>query len=260
MKQNGEKLRRIALTQLGIPRLTYWVEKQIGKQRKLAESEIFREWAKKNSSIKSEKELTAIISQIIGLHEEMQSRRPTTVGELLDTFVAKGQIEGLAQGTMKKVLKRVAELGPIGEIWPSLTPKKAAVEGLTALSKGRILKSPIVPLFRHSVDSNWLDIYMGCKKSELDTKTIRDLIAIDPLEERCHRRKREFFRRRKRAFIGLQQALREVGFTEKDGPFFNWIPETKSLERARKILTNDDLEPKELEKFCKLLVRRRLVV
>ncbi len=102
-----------------------------------------------------------------------------------------------------------------------------------------------------------MQYYFGCKEDELQSKTVADFIAIDPMK--LDEDTMFILKRRKCSFIAIHQQLAAKGFTTRNGAFMKWDPDKNSFEKAMKVLGKHNLNEAESKLFAKIIVAERWV-
>ena len=202
-------------------------------------------------------------------HREEITDQPMTVGQLIRKYPYRfpgskhsGKRVSLGDAPVAKLKRKLLEMGLTPDDWPALVPHD---EILKHLSKRHIVTLPVREVFvSPSRYRNSIDRYLGCNQDEVATKTIGDLIKIDPLNppnvvDSSYDNGMTYFRSHKRKFIALRQVLIAKGFTPRDGALFKWNPTIPALTKARKILRYYNLSPSESRKFAKIGVAERWV-
>jgi len=164
---------------------------------------------------------------------------------------------GLGCEPIVQLKKKLTDLGLTPDDWPALVEHDELLEHL---SKATILKLPLLEVL-HTGNGfgRRIESYLGCDKEELPLKTVRDFLAINPLEVKgCDGA--EFFRRRRRQLIAMRQKLVSKGCGPRDGAFFKWNPEKKSLEKALNLLGKYRLDDVFRRRVAEILVAERMVI
>ncbi len=209
------------------------------------------------------------VKKIEDEHREEVTNQPMTVGQLIRKYPYRfpgskhsGKLVSLGDAPATELKRRLREMGLTPDDWPALVPHDKILEHL---SKDRIVTVPVREVFV----SSWqypdsINRYLGCTREEVATKTIGDLIKIDPLnapnvEDSSYDNRETYFRKHKRKFIALRQLLVKKGFRPRDGALLKWNPTTPALRKAFKILRGYELSYSEALKFAKIAVAERWV-
>jgi hypothetical protein len=202
-------------------------------------------------------------------HREEVTNQPMTVGQLIRKYPYRfpgskhsGKLVSLGDAPATELKRRLREMGLTPDDWPALVQHDEILEHL---SKTHIVTLPVREVFvSPSRYRDSIDRYLGCTQDEVATKTIGDLIKIDPLNppnvvDSSYDNGMTYFRSHKRKFIALRQVLIAKGFTPRDGALLKWNPTIPALTKARKILRYYNLSPSESRKFAKIAVAERWV-
>lgn len=200
--------------------------------------------------------------------EEVNSQ-PKTVGDLIKKykyrFVGRLRFPGMnwyrvriGNKPINELKKKLIELGLTPDDWPALVPNHAYL--IDHLSKGSIKNLPISEVLDKPTFET-IAGYLDCQYEERHTKTVGDLIQINPLSinEDCRSQKR-FFKRHERFFFALRQKLHRKGFSTRDGAFFKWNPVPNTYKKVCEILRAHKLPKDDVRRFANIVIAERWVM
>lgn len=251
----------MALVDFNIRPLTLWVtrpRRQYAKKMDLRTRDVHRNRLVGDELVKAAREAD------IDIQKEIKDQ-PETVGQLVKRYyyLFPGQkrcrVVNLGDKPISALKKKLVELGLTPDDWPALAPHD---ELLVHLSKPAILQVPVNEIITDVGRArDFVHEYLGCSKEEVATKTIRDLIQVNPLTVSYqYGFPGRFFKEHKRWFVFLRQLLVKKGLSVEDGQLFAWNPEKVSLEKARNALKKHKLKPSELQRFARIAVTERWVI
>lgn len=254
MKKIKNSILEIKLSSFDIKPLTNWVARRERRwHRKMAQ---IRELAVGRPPEETERELRMLADkqiQTVGcLVRNYPYRFVSSWCENGDKYLV-----GLGHDPIAQLKKKLVALGVTPDHWPALVEHGELLENL---SKTVILELPFSEVFPIiKVFSSGARCYFQCGPEELSQKTVRDFIEINPLEIQNLDGFR-FFERHQHKLVALRQKLVAKGCGTRDGAFFKWNPEKKSLAKADKLLKKYELPDDVRQRFGKILVAERLVV
>ncbi len=254
-KTEKHELLCMELSSFGIKPLTNWVARQE------------MEWHRDAAGIR-EKMVGKPIEEMENAIRAQSDKQIQTVSCLIRNYPYRFQhkwyvnhnrfLLGLGRKPIAELKNKLVNLGLTPDDWPALVDHDELLE---KLSKKTILTLPFLEVFHQGNASGCIiKDYFGCEEEDqMNSKTVKDFISIDPLAQK-EDIVRSFIERREQQFVAIRQKLVAKGFTTRDGVFFEWNPEKKSLAKAMERLEKYLLSTKDRERFARILVAERLVV
>lgn len=255
-KVNKSKILKMKLSSFGIKPLTNWVTRE---ERRMESS---LEFIRRLNKGLPEEEIEKTLQLQRDGYQKRIAEQPMTVGDLVRKFhyrfnpnSMKGRGLGIEPIEMLKV--KLLDLGLTENDWPALL---AHDQLLTYLSKRKIKELPLIEVFTHiNFEYGPIYAYLGCGLKEAREKTIHDFLAINPLDVKDNEGLR-FLTSHTAQLVALRQKLVTKGFTTRDGAFFKWDPEQKSLAKALERLRKYDLPAEAQLQFARIVVAERWVI
>jgi hypothetical protein len=259
-KMTKSKILALPLESFDIRALTLWVTRP---QRELEKNLDFHVRLPGESNDQKAKARAAFF-------EGVALAQPKTVQQLMTAYpyrLVEGEVKGCGDNSLGKapiaeLKNRLIELGLTPSDWPALAPHNDLVG---YLPKEALLKLPVT-VIQPSLGNgdDYLHSYLGCSEEQVKSKTIRDLLQIDPttIVKPVNRfdSAGRFFLKHTRYFVFLRQELVKKGFGKKDGDFFKWNPVRDSMNKAKKVLQKHGLTPRQLALFARIAVIERWVI